>query len=437
MARRRILIAVVVLLAAGGLAFLALRTEPRIIILPDGRTVEFLGTTVGQQTFSTELPWHKLARRILPSRFQTWLPAVSRASCSSGTNSITVFFRVTDLTGALIQGTPWQGYQAEDNAGFLYNRDGGNCSFGGGTSSRIYGLSLKAYPRREPTFRFHFLDGKDAVIGTFIIPNPATRPFENWTPQPLPQTATNGPLVITAERLERHGSGRWQSAGARWKVESTVPHWKRARVRSSTLLDATGNDAQWLSPREPAWKVRTTFHRERDDDYQPEERWRLDNITVPAKGQFIALDQTTNILGVTIVARVVSPPGTFYITNGIHRALDTNRIENGSSSYSGAGVEVKSWGVDKPFVMVEAHDREDGDEVRLRMLDESGRELGDSRNETSNETDSTGITRYVKRFVIPPETKSLSLEVIINRPLVFEFMVNPKDLPPPKPNEPR
>ena len=48
--------------------------DARIITLPDGKRVEFLGTTIGNQTFTTEKSWHKTARRILPSRFQSWLP---------------------------------------------------------------------------------------------------------------------------------------------------------------------------------------------------------------------------------------------------------------------------------------------------------------------------------------------------------------------------
>lgn len=434
---RRTIVIVVAALAVGVLAFRALRAEPRRVTLPDGSIVEFIGTSVGTEVFSTEQPWHKAARRVLPARFHGWLPAVSRASCSSGTNSITVFVQVTNPTGNPAGNSPWQGYRAEDDNGFFYNHDGGSCSFGGGASSRIYGLSLKAYPRRQGSFRFHFLDASNTTIGTLRIPNPVKGPFPSWIAQPLPQTLTNGPLIVTAERLRRQSNKSWQGVSARWRADALVPHWRRARARSTTLLDATGNDAQWLALTEPAWKLRTTFHRERDDDFLPDERWRLDNIPVPANGRFVAVDQTNTILGVTIVAQVVSPPGTFYITNGIHRALDTNRVNGGFSGWTGNNVEVKSWGYDKPFVMIEAYDRQENDEVRLKLFNERGLELKSAGNERISQGDANGLVRYVQRFDIPPETKSLALEVIINRPLVFEFMVDPKDLPPAKPTEPK
>lgn len=406
----------------------------RIITLPDGKRVEFLGTTIGNQTFTTEKSWHKTARRILPSRFQSWLPALSSASCSSGTNSITVFFQVTDPSGAPIAGTPWQSYRAEDDEGFLYNPGGGYCSFGGGVSSKLYGLSLNAHPRRDPSFRFHFIGVEDSVMGTLRIPNPVPGPFAQWTPLPLPQTATNGPVILTLEGLQHYDSKRWQSIGPKWKTDSTASRWKRTKLRSSTLLDATGNDAQWLSPREPAWKLKTTFHREHDDDFLPDERWRLSGIPIPVKGQFIALDQATNVLGVAIIAQAISSPGRFYVTNGIHRALDASKPDDsGFSSSTSANIREDSFGSSKPFLVVEVRNQQDGDHVRINVFDDQDRKLTDHPNGTLVQSKSSTVSLFVIRFDIPPDAKSLAVEAIVSRPLVFEFMVNPKDVQAAKP----
>jgi hypothetical protein len=408
--------------------------DARIITLPDGKRVEFLGTTIGNQTFTTEKSWHKTARRILPSRFQSWLPAVSSASCSSGTNSITVFFQVTDPSGAPIAGTPWQSYRAEDDEGFLYNPGGSYCAFGGGLSSQIYGLSLTAHPRRDPSFRFQFIGAADAVIGTLRIPNPVPGPFAQWTPLPLPQSATNGPVILTLEGLQHYDSKRWQSVGPKWKTDSTAPHWKRAKLRSSTLLDATGNDAQWLSPREPAWKLRTVIHRDRDDDFQSEERWLLSDIPAPATNQFTAVDQSTNVLGVTIAALLISSPGKLHITNGTFRGLDVTKPFSGGDLFSwDAKSRVESWGGDKPFLLLETRNQSDGDEIRINVFDDRGIKLNTAANHTENRGSSNGKWTYTTRFEIPSDAKTLSLEVIVSRPLVFEFMVNPKDVQAAKP----
>ena len=422
--RRQLLIASVIAIAVALFSLLVIRTEPRIVTLPDGKRVEFLGTTIGNQTFTTEKSWHKTARRILPSRFQTWLPAVSSASCSSGTNSITVFFQVTDPSGAPIAGTPWQSYRAEDDEGFLYNPGGGYCAFGGGVSSQIYGLSLTAHPRRDPSFRFHFIGAADAVIGTLRIPNPVPGPFAQWTPLPLPQSATNGPVILTLKGLHHYDSKQWQSVGPKWKLDPTNPNWKLAKARYNTFFDVTGNNAQWLSPRESAWKLQTVVHREHDDDFQPEERWLLNNIPLPARERFTAVDLGTNVLGVTIFAHVISSPGRLYVTNGIFRALEpSNNDGAGYSSSSSGNTRVESWGDKKLFLLLEVLNREPGDEIRITVFDERGRKL----NTDANHTD-IGATMYKTHFDIPPDAKSLSLEVIVSRPLVFEFMVNPKDV---------
>lgn len=433
--RRRYLffaVAFLLLAIAGGLLW-PQKEKTGVITLPDGKTVEFLSTTIGLQTFTTEKPWHKTARRILPNALQTWIPQAVSGSCSSGTNSITVFFQVTDPSGAPIVGTPWQSYRAEDDTGFLSNPGGGYCSFGGGVSTRIYGLSLTAHPRRDPSFRFHFIGAEDSSIGTLRIPNPVSGPFPNWTPLPLPQTATNGPVILTLKGLQHYDSKRWQSVGLKWKTDSTAPHWKRAKLRSSTLLDATGNDAQWLSPREPAWKLRTTFHREHDDDFLPDERWRLSEIPIPGKGRFLAMDQATNIMGVTIVAQTISSPGRFYVTNGIHHALDASKPDDsGFSSSTSGNIREDSFGSSKPFLMVEARNQQDGDDIRINVFDDQGSKLTDHPNGTLIQSRSSSVSLFLVRFDIPPEAKSLSVETIVSRPLVFEFMVNPQDVQPAK-----
>lgn len=430
MRRRYLFFAIVfVLLAIAGGLLWPQKEKTGVITLPDRKTVEFLSTTIGLQTFTTEKPWHKTARRILPNALQKWIPQAVSGSCSSGTNSITVFFQVTDPSGAPIVGTPWQSYRAEDDTGFLYNPGGGYCSFGGGVSTRIYGLSLLAHPRRDPSFRFHFIGAEDSVIGTLRIPNPVSGPFPNWTPLPLPQTATNGPVILTLKGLQHYDSKRWQSVGPKWKIDSTAPHWKRAKLRSSTLLDATGNDAQWLSPREPAWKLRTTFHREHDDDFQSDERWLLSDIPVPATNQFTAVDQATNVLGVTVAALLISSPGKLHITNGTFRGLDVSKpVNEGESSSWDGKSRIESWGVNKPFLLLETRSQSDGDEIRINVFDDRGIKLNTASNHTETRGSSNGKWTYTTRFDIPSDAKSLSLEVIVSRPLVFEFMVNQKDV---------
>lgn len=400
----------------------------RLVELPDGKTIELLGTTVGGQIFNTEKRWQKLARRFLPNRWQSWIPNAMTGSCGSGSNSITVFLRVSDPTGARIFGTPWQHYGAEDSDGFRYTREGGYCSFGGGASDQVIGLSLQAFPRRESSFRLHFYDADDAVMTSLTVPNPVKGPFPQWEASPLPQSTTNGPVVLTLESIEYYTNSTWKSIRPRWKLASADPEWKRARARYSVLSDATGNSAQWLSPREPAWRLHTVVHREHEDDFRRDERWSVDQIKVPAEDGFTPIDQETNLRGVTILAKVISSAGKLTVTNGVSRGHTPFRPGDGSHSTTSSGnLRTESWSAEKPFVLLEARNVQPDDEIRITLFDDLGQKINLEDNHGYSGS-SAGGRMYAPQFELPPGTKSLSLEIILSRPLIFDFMVNPKDV---------
>src|SRR5437870_4397434 len=110
---RRVVGIILMLAVAGIIAtvmFLSRSDREFHATLPDGKQIEFLGTAVGGAAFTTEKRWHKLAKNWLPAKFQSWIPSATGGSCSTGTNSVTVYVRVTNPTGAPISGTPWSGY---------------------------------------------------------------------------------------------------------------------------------------------------------------------------------------------------------------------------------------------------------------------------------------------------------------------------------------
>jgi hypothetical protein len=78
---------------------------------------------------------------------------------------------------------------------------------------------------------------------------------------------------------------------------------------------------------------------------------------------------------------------------------------------------------------VEAHNVQQDDEILVRLLGEDGREIKLDDRQGYNGLNNGG--RMYKRSFTPPEgARSLTLEVIVNRPLIFEFMVNPADVQP-------
>lgn len=433
MSKARLISAALALLAVAALAAVLLaKQEDAAVVFPDGSRIELLGTAVGGQVFTTEKRWHKVAKRWVPSRFHRLFPPVSSGSCSSSTNSVTVYFKLTDLSGAFTRGgLPWDGYGADDDTGFRYARDGGYCSFGGGATPQILGLSLRAYPRRQAEFNFQFFDAKRAVLGSLRVPNPLRGPFVDWKPAPLPQSQTNGPVTLTLEGLQERGNAQSRYASPKWKLTATNSAWANAKARYFTLRDATGNEGQWLSPREPAWIVSTVVHREKPEEFGPEERFRIDDISIPKAGELVALDQSHELDGVRLKVLLVAGAGRLIITNGVTRAMfpPSPGGDSGNSRTTSGQISMESWGSRTPFLLVEAENVERDDEVRLRLLDDRGREMkldSDSGWEGMN----GGGRRYRRGFTPLPDAKTLSLEVIVSRPLPFEFMVDPKDVQP-------
>jgi hypothetical protein len=402
----------------------------RVAALPNGARVEFLGTAVGEANFTTEKSWHKLARKVLPPSVARWVPSATSGNCSSGSNSVTFYFGVTDPTGA--GSIPWSGYAAEDETGFRFNRGGGYCGFGGGKSP-IYGLIVQAFPRRQRSFPFHFLDQNGVVLATLRVPNPVHGPFPQWKPQALPQTQTVGPVTLTLLSMREVGDAQWQSVGPKWHLSPSDPAWEKAKVRYTTFSDATGNEGQKLSHLESAWKARVLVFRERPKDFSAAERLVATNLSIPIAGNFVAVDQSAERQGVKLTALVLAGPGRIHITNGVERGMSSDTSTGPSSSSQGT-TRIESWGGPLHFLLVEARDVQRHDEILVRLLDENGREIKLADSAGYHGLDKGG--RMYKRSFTPPDgAKSLTLEVIVNRPLIFEFMVNPADVQPPNSSE--
>ena len=426
--RRAILLLLLLSLALSlVLTAVVVHLRSRVATLPDGTRIEFLGTAVGRAEFTTEKSWHKLARKVLPPSLARRIPPASRGSCSSGSNSVTFYFRVTAPNGAAIASAPWSGYSTEDETGFRYNAEGSSCSFGGGGST-IYGLIVRGYPRRQSSLALHFQDAQGASMATLQLPNPVRGPFPEWQPQALPQTQTNGPVTLTLLSLRAGGNAQWHSVRPKWTITASEPAWNRAKVRSATFSDATGNEGQDLSRRESAWQARALVFRERPEDFAAAERLVVTNLSIPVVGGFVPVDQSLERNGVKLTALVLAGPGHFCITNGVHRGMAPGLSNSRSTSSQGTNT-VESWGSSLPFMLVEAKNLQPDDEILLRLLDDQGREikLGDTGG---YDVTANGGRLYKRTFTALDDAKSLTLELLVNRPLIFEFMVNPAEVQP-------
>jgi hypothetical protein len=426
-----------VLLVCGAIGFALLEVRwaladrrARFVTFPDGSRLELLGTVMGTGAFSTDTSWQRLARRYLPARFQSWLPAV--IDCNGiypATNSATIILRLTNPTNA--SGVaPWAGYAPEDQNGFRYAGNGGYSVRSDAKGNYTFAIGLQSFPRREPKFLLHFEDMNGVDIATVQVPNPAPGPFSNWRPSPMPQIQTNGPVILTLESLAENGltDRGGPFLRPRFSLRATNPAWVNAEASFQKLFDATGNEGMLLSPREPAWKFRASVFRRHWKDFAANEQLVLTNVTLPTPGQFQSLDKSADCDGVGLKVMVLAGAGRFGLSNGVTRFMQPPSQGTGGDFRSniGNGYSVETWGSSTPFLLVEVRNAQPDDDIQLHLLDDSGRE---EKIETSrNGTSSSGVNIYKFAFDPHQGAKIDTLTLVVNRPLLFDFLVNPADV---------
>ena len=299
---------------------------------------------------------------------------------------------------------------------------------GGGSATEVHGLILRNYPRRQSRFKVHLLDAKGAVLANLDVENPVRGPFPEWRPLPLPQTQSNGPVTLTLEGLQESGSAPYRYISPKWNMASTDARWSKARVRYATLIDPTGNEGQWLWHREKAWKLRAQLFRDSLQDFAPGEYVAFTNLAIPEAGKCIQPGPAVDRNGVSLTIHAIAGAGGIANTNGTGWQMMTNASGYVGHSTSAHGkITIEKWGSRTPFVLLEAKNAQDNDEIRFELHDDLGRRVNvdDSHGYAGL---SNGGRLYLRGFIPPEGARSLSLEVIVNRPLQFEFVVSPVDV---------
>ncbi|HYG34861.1 MAG TPA: hypothetical protein VEC99_08765 [Clostridia bacterium] len=428
------LILLVLVLAALALSLFLLSSFKRTPLklrttLPDGTQIKFLGTSVGTAQFSTDKPWLRFARQHLPPFVTRWLPPAISGSCGHSSNSVTVYVEATTPAGVTANPPTGDHYATEDDSGFRYPEEGGYCSFSGGAGRTIYGFTLRALPRREEAFQFHFLDYEGKPTASLRLPNPVRGPFPEWRAAPLPLTCTNGPVTLTLESLEEGGSDRWRFIQPKWRVTSSDTSWTNAQPWNPTCSDPTGNEGAFLSKREPVWKMRTLMHRQRREDFAPDERLILTNLVIPSAGQFTSLDHTARLRDALIKVQLLAGPGELVITNGMQRVMiSTNASTRGHSTTSGSYGTWETWRSRRPYFLIEVQGAKSDDQLRFYATYE--RKPPKPMESGGYHGTSNGNRTYQVDFTPVEGAKTVDLEIIFSRPLAFEFMVNSAEIRP-------
>ena len=236
-----------------------------------------------------------------------------------------------------------------------------------------------------------------------------------------------------------------------WRSTSALPDWNGLDVRVLGLHDATDNEGHWLSQREPAWKLRAVVHRNVAAQFSPDEKASVVGAIVPATNEFNESTLSKRVGDATVLIRGFGGPGVLILSNGmILRGL---AVTNGGLSSAamhrrferfGSNGEGERFTSDKPFFLVEVSGLDEHDEIRLRLVDDSNRSISlegamnfpgfQGPPEYEHRFRPSPQRLYFRRFQLPPNARSVSLDVAVSRALPFEFIFDPREMLIPAPS---
>jgi hypothetical protein len=195
------------------------------------------------------------------------------------------------------------------------------------------------------------------------------------------------------------------------------------------MEDATGNAGQWLSPYESAWKIHATAHRREDAEFTPQETWTISEVPLPPPDTMQPVDWRHEVDHVVVRGRYVSTSGFIGEPTGFRDSLESIRPdpspELGNFGFRPRldGVQISS---SRPFVCFEVLTEISNVHARCRIHDQTGKVLNDGVPMRTSYVNGRPI--WVAAFDPEKDSKTLTIELNINRPREFEFLVQP---PPP------
>jgi hypothetical protein len=302
----------------------------------------------------------------------------------------------------------------------------------------IMGFRLDAFPRRDSKIVLRAMSygqrGQQVSKEQFVVSNPArNKSSAKWTPDPLPNTQSDGDLNVTLTKLVagaqlpyNRGNGVPKNDPVNKCVQiafdvqqkgHAVTNWQPIRVVTS---DATGNSIQgWVNdfrqngqesgyfyqeglwPDEPAWKLRLEFSR--TSGFSDDETWAVTNVPVQPGTQQDVRNNFGNSDRKTAFAEAT--------VNGIHLKLfpaigyqDQNQGGGRSVSFS-----------------IKADPDPEAQGMRLtplKIADEQGHEL-------QNRGSSWGGGNYQYQFSVPRNVTSLNITIVLHKSRFVEFTAKP------------
>ncbi len=403
--------------------------------LHNGWRFQILAIDVGQVKYSQEMPLKELLRDEGPDwmasilgdpvdidqkgdpddlmvAFRIWAPGQREFD---GDKPLNVLFELIGSDGVQFQ-----------NHDCFWGHDGERLDF-------YESHKWENYPRRDPQLRLNVRDPKsEKLLTEMTIPNPGYRPaWAEWKAQSLPAKEDAGPLSLTLtgvsidkarHRLEPH-----------FKVDTTDPQWMSPRL-SSVFSDVTGNHGDWLSPTEPAWKVKVTAFRRLDVVFLPKQTWKFPVNAIPAGQVFVPFDEVQSVGGIQIKPLWVFGSGDYRIqSEKVVSALAPKVRQELQSSILSINVDSNIFPIryeiftEVPGVLIQHSWLDPQTRLEVRVRDQRWRNL---RSDSLPDHHLTTLGEHSSFWQWIPfrplaDSKSCDIEIVVHKCLEFEFIIKP------------
>jgi hypothetical protein len=324
--------------------------------------------------------------------------------------------------------TFWGRVDVLDTAGNVFASSPGSSSWGG---NAILGFKLESFPRREKTFRLRIPDQSGAHVAEFVINNPfPSTNYPTWTPEALPITKTNGDVQVTLSGLKVVTNWWGKYCNADYKVESSDSSWTTRESTYQWFTDATGNKGPYLSPKESALKFHMQFYRPNGAEFPTNLIWTLPQLSVPNAVCLTNLHASNTVDGIPIWVPIFCGGGVLAVSNGVYysvRGPVSQAVTVGTSWSSDGSNTVETFGCVHPFAVVETGNLPQSTVITVRFRNSEGHLLS-SQNKTGSfgvPVNPEGRTQRQCLELMDTNVDTVSLEIVVNRPKEFEFIVKP------------
>jgi hypothetical protein len=299
------------------------------------------------------------------------------------------------------------------------------------TWNGIYMYSLPVFPRREREFTVQLIRRQtNSIFAELTISNPLPQIlYPEWHPRQLPQTETNGSVVVTLKKIiQDQNNSPNVTCRCIYHVDSVDPAWKGTQKSQHWFSDATGNTGDYLFTNEMAWKLHLNLYRHDEAEFPSNVVWRLPMTPVPSATNFIRINQSNVLDGVPIEVSYFCGKGKLVISNQVYVSMHPSH-GSGYGMSRNSRRTVESYSNEHPFIILEAPHLSDSDRLMVRCRGKNGKLLGvNNIREIASVIDLNG--KRIERLLYSADyldgyAGEIQMELVLSHPKRFDFLVKP------------